>query len=46
MESDSRIHNVRMCNGRLLGDVIHTELVCRIEEQLHNNLGPVCPIPK
>lgn len=33
-----------MSNGCLLGDIINAKLVCCIEEELHDNLGPICPV--
>lgn len=40
----SRIHDIRVCDGRLLGDIVHAKLVGCIEEELHDDLGPICPV--
>jgi hypothetical protein len=40
----SRIHDIRVCDGCLLGDIINAKLVGCIEEELHDHLGPKCPV--
>lgn len=42
----SRIHDIRMCDGRLLCNVINAELVGCIEDEFHDDLGPICPVPE
>ena len=42
----SRIHHVRVCDGRFLGDVVDTELIRRVEQQLHDHFGPIRPVTK
>lgn len=33
-----------MCDGRLLRNIVNAKLVGCIEEELHDNLGPICPV--
>lgn len=35
-----------MCDGRLLRNVINAQLIGRIKEKFHNDLGPICPVPE
>jgi len=35
------VHHIRVRDGRLLRDIINAHVVRRLEQQLHNHLGPV-----
>lgn len=37
----ARIHHIGMCNRRLLGDIVNTQLIVRIHQQVHDRLRPI-----